>query len=213
MISIYSSGLNNGAVPISLPYPNCNNKNCMIHKFPYRHLVPYLISLNNTYSKIMSIPVIHKINQSYQFEIIDKNNLDYSRYNKKLVDYVYFNKSLKSESRFKDIIPVYIDERYIVTNCVKIKILFDGVKNQLYETVVLDHKKFVYEILNVLDSVNCINNSEIIINAFIIFLEYFIIDNLYKDIDIEWCKDKLNIIRTYTGTKDDLLKHLLDIMK
>jgi hypothetical protein len=213
MISIYSSGLNNGAVPISLPYPNCNNKHCMIHNFPYRYLTPYLISLNDTYSKIMSVPVINKINQSYQFKIIDTNNIDNSRNNKKLIDYVYFNKCIKSESRFKDIIPVYIDERYIVTNCVKIKILFDDLKNQLYETVVLDHKKFVYEILYVLYSVNCMNNSEIVINAFIIFLEYFIIDNLYQDIDIEWCKDKLNIIRTYTGTKEDLIKHLLNLMK
>jgi hypothetical protein len=161
----------------------------------------------------MSVPIIDKINQLFDTPIIDKNNLDYSRYNKKLVEYAYLNKIINKDSRFNNLITVYIDQRYIVTNCVKFNISYNYLTNQLYETVILDHKKFVYEVLNVCYKVNCVNDPEIIINVFIMFLEYFIIDNLYSDIDIEWCKDKLNIIREYTGSKEDLIKYLLNLMK
>jgi hypothetical protein len=211
--SVFHSGLNNGLVPIVLPKKYNCSQYCMIHNFPFRQLVPCLISTNNTYTKSMSEPIISKIHQLSGYKIIDTDNIEKSRYDQTLVEYVYYNKSKGKDTFLRNFSPIYIDNRYISTNCVSFILLRDEETNTLYETSILNHKKFVFEILKACYKMNCVHNPDIIINAFIVFLEHFIIDNLYSDIDIEWCKDKLNIIRIYTGSKDDLIKYLLEIMK
>ncbi len=210
---VFNSGLNNGLVPIILPKQSHCNQYCMIHNFPFRQLVPCLISTNNTYSKSMSESIIRKIHKLSGYKIIDKDNIEKSRYDQTLVEYVYYNKSKGQDTFLRNFSPIYIDNRYISTNCVSFILLRNKETNTLYEASVLNHKKFVFEILKACYKVNCVNNSDIIISAFIVFLEHFIIDNIYSDIDIEWCKNKLTIIKEYTGSKDDLIKYLLEIMK
>ncbi len=210
---VCNSGLNNGVVPTILPVPHYCNQYCMIHNFPFRTLVACLISTNNTYSKSMCEPIISKINQLSGYNIIDKDNIEISRYDQTLVEYVYYNKSKGKETFLRNFSPIYIDKRYILTNCVSFNLVLNRDTNTYYEKSVLNHKKFVFEILKACYNMNCVRNPDIIISAFIVFLEHFIIDNFYSDIDIEWCKDKLNIIRIYTGSKDDLIKYLLEIMK